>query len=459
MSTEAPSQRPVTGAPDVTVAVEGKEATPPSAKSKFVGAKAGAAKPKKKRKWLRRVGLTFLIGTPVSILALWIAIHKVEWLGPWLADAGRSILGNDAIAKLEDWAYGMQDRYNRLTRGDELPEAHWKVPQEMPTSLKEENVSKLKYPRFLLKSVGPMHSSFAAPGDGEWVPMEDARNPDEPPPMWKTLVHPDQRRGWAHVAVVAADLRQVRLNLIAGTMEPATELRDAKDYKRPGVIPSADVPVALAAFNGGFKATHGQYGMLAEGVLFIEPRNKACTVARFDKDVLRIASWENVESTRDAMTWFRQAPMCMYEDGVMHPGLAAETNTLWGATLDRDTVIRRSAIGISQDGQTLFVGISESTTAIAIATAMHHAGAFHVAQLDVNWSYPKFVTVEPGADAANPTVKPIIDGFEVKSDDYVRRPHLRDFFYLTRKATTEIPREALQAPPAPTPSTPTPGPG
>ncbi len=393
--------------------------------------------PRKKRKWLRRIALGFLVGAPVSVLALWIAIHRVEWLGPWLADLGRSIVGNDAIAKLEDWAYGIEDEYNQATRGDEPPTAQWEVP-ELPPSLKDETV-KVSYPRFLPKNVGPMHTSFSAPGDGDWVPLVDPRHPAEPPPMWKTLLHPDKKRGWGLVAVVAVDLKQVRLHLVAGTYEPMSKLKEAKDYTRTGVIAKDHLAIALAAFNGGFKTTHGHYGMKTDGVLFVEPRGNACTVAAFDKDQLRIASWEELSSTQADMLWFRQTPACMFEKNEMHKGLTVEQNTMWGATLDKDTVIRRSAIGLSEDRGTLFVAISEATTATAIAKAMNHAGASDVAQLDVNWSYPKFVTVEPkDGDASNPTVKAIIGGFEYTEDDYVRKGMGRDFFYLTRKPAAEL---------------------
>ncbi|MFO0552754.1 MAG: hypothetical protein U0271_30460 [Polyangiaceae bacterium] len=419
------------------------------------------AKPKKKRKWLRRIGLGLRIGVPVSILALWIAIHRIEWLGPWLADTGRSIVGNDAIAKLEDWAYGVQDKYNQVTRGNEPPTAHWQVPAEKPKVLEDTSI-KVAYPRFELTNVGPMHSTFAAPGDGEWVPMTDERNPDEPPPMWKTLVHPDKKRGWALVAVVAMDLRQMRLHLVPGTQEPISKLAGARDYKRTGLIPAADIPIALAAFNGGFKATHGQYGMKVDGVVFIEPRGISCTVAAYPQDKLDIRSWEVVKDTVDSMSWFRQTPACMVEGGELHKGLVVEENTLWGATLDRNTVIRRSAIGLSEDGGTLFVGISEATTALAIASAMQHVGAYNVAQLDVNWSFPKFVTIDPtNGDASNPTVKAIIDGFEYKPDDYVRRAALRDFFYVTRKPIAELPGALPGAPAssaAPSSSAPAPAP-
>lgn len=401
--------------------------------SKFAG-HPPPAPAKKKRKWLRRL-LVVAALIPVLVLGLWIAIHRVGWLGPWLADTGRAILGNDAIAKLEDWAYAVQDKFNTATRKGELPKARWTVPPKTApkTAPKGPDAPKQTYPAFELKDVGPMLESFSAPGDGQWVPIVDPRKPDEPAPMMKTLVHPDGKRGWANVAVLAIDVRQIRLHLVAGTMEPMTKLKEAKEHKRTGLIPPEDIPSTLAVFNGGFKTTHGNYGIKAEGVLFVEPHGRACTVAMYPDDKLAIQSWETLESTVDQMVWFRQTPMCMYENGEMHKGLLVDTNTHWGATLDKDTVIRRSAVGLSEDGKVLYVGISEATSATAIAKAMHFAGAFNVAQLDVNWSYPKAFTVEPkGSDPSDVEVKPIVDGFEFSPDDYVKKEATRDFFYVTR---------------------------
>jgi len=263
--------------------------------------------------------------------------------------------------------------------------------------------------------------------------MVDERFPDEPAPMLKTLLHPDAKRGWAQVAVVAIDLRQVDLHLIAGTIEPVTTLADAKAHKRTGLIPPDDLGSAIAAFNGGFMATHGHYGMKSEGVVWIEPHPKSCTIVMQPSDVISIRSWEELSSKESEYVWYRQTPMCMVESGALHPGLTMEENTYWGATLDKETIIRRSAMGISEDGKTLFVGIGEATSAVAIAKAMQFAGSFHVAQLDVNFSYPKFVSIGPKSPGASDLeLKGLVKTFEFKPDDYIKRPHTRDFFYLTR---------------------------
>jgi len=250
--------------------------------------------------------------------------------------------------------------------------------------------------------------------------------------MYKTLLHPDRVRSWAAVSVVAVDLRQVDLHLVAGRYEPETDDKNVH-YERPAIIPTEARGDLLAAFNGGFKSTHGHHGMRIDGVTIEKPRKDGCTIALYDDGHLAIRTWEKIADDEPHLLWWRGAPGCMVELGKLHPGLAADDNTYWGSTLEGSTVIRRSAVGISEDGHVLFVGIGDSTTAPAIARAMKHAGAHSIAQLDVNWSYPKFLLYEPRAPGSPDLVaKAISKGFEFADDEYLARSQ-RDFFYLTRR--------------------------
>lgn len=56
--------------------------------------------------------------------------------------------------------------------------------------------------------------------------------------MYKTLVHPDPKRPYAVVAIMAMDLREIDLEMIAGTEEP--ESTTVPRSHRPGVVPDAD---------------------------------------------------------------------------------------------------------------------------------------------------------------------------------------------------------------------------
>jgi hypothetical protein len=134
------------------------------------------------------------------------------------------------------------------------------------------------------------------------------------------------------------------------------------------------------------------------------------------------------------MRWYRQAPECMWSKDVLHPGLVGGKGLKWGATLDGDTVIRRSGIGLNAARDVLYVSITNHTSARVLADGLHHCGAVDVAQLDVNWSYPKFVTFEPG-DGAQRKAVALADGFEYSPDEYIRKKQRRDFFYLMRKDT------------------------
>jgi hypothetical protein len=275
----------------------------------------------------------------------------------------------------------------------------------------------------------------AATGDGVWIAIAHGAREGEPPLMWKSIVHPDPKRTFAAVAIVAMDLQRLDLHLMAGTEEPASRTVAAAD--RPGLIPKAHLGALVGVFNGGFKATHGQYGMMVDGTTFLPPRDIACTVAFYRDGTMRIHTWPAVKDTEASMQAYRQTPPCLVEDGTVNPALSVETNRSWGATVSGETVIRRSAIGIDASGRTLFYGLGEAVTAHALAQAMHAAGARGSAQLDVNYAYPRFLFYGPmpGVDGPRAT-SAIIQSIEYERWDYVVGSSPRDFFYLTRRGSS-----------------------
>jgi hypothetical protein len=391
--------------------------------------------PSPRRRRLRRVLVGLGIGFPVAVLALWIAVHKIPWMGPLVANSMRAVLGTERVAKLEDFAYGVEDRFNRWWKKDEQPKAYWAVPSDEPEPppVTSSSAATPPPPKFHPKNVGPVHASWSAPGDGKWVELGDPRRPKEPAYMYKTLLHPDKNRSWAELFVVAVDLTRAELHAVAGYREPQSFEKEARGYQRKARVPDEDHEELLAAFNGGFMTEHGWFGMKVDGITLVRPRETACTLARYEDGSMKLATWKTVAAEEPKMTWYRQMPGCMYEDDQIHPGLADTNTRLWGATLDGETVIRRSAVGLDAKRSILYVGISNHTTAKAIADGMHHAGAVTVGQLDVNWSYPKFVLYEPKEPGGPRKAVALAPGFELDDDEYIRKRSLRDFFYLVRK--------------------------
>jgi hypothetical protein len=273
--------------------------------------------------------------------------------------------------------------------------------------------------------------SMRVVGDGQWiaVPVE---NDGGVPILFKTLIHPDASRPWAELFVVAIDVSRVRLHAVAGAVDPESEVPSAKRYARPAIIPGDRQAFLIGAFNGGWKAEHGHFGMRVDGVTLISPRESSCTVAAYDDDAIRIAPWKVLAASEPRMLFYRQTPPCLYSRGLRHPGLVADETTNWGAAVGGNAVIRRSAIGLDERGETLFVGVSNATTARAVADGMHHAGAHDIAELDVNWSFPKFLVFHTAASGML-EAESLFPGFAFDRHEYVRQRSPKDFFYLTRR--------------------------
>ena len=251
--------------------------------------------------------------------------------------------------------------------------------------------------------------------------------------MYKTIVHPDARRSLAAVAVVAVDLERLGLRLVAGTIEPQSAAVPLSE--RPGVVPADQLGDLVAAFNGGFKAEHGHFGMMIDGRTFLPPRARSCTVALYRGGAIRIRTFKALAEGVAEMAAYRQTPPCLVEEGNINDALlAADDSPGWGVSVSGDTVIRRSAIGLDHAGKILLYAIGESVTAGTLARAMKAAGAENAAQLDVNQAYPRFVLYTPGQPNERPRVaSALIPDTPYSRSEYVGKPEWRDFFYLARR--------------------------
>jgi hypothetical protein len=395
-----------------------------------------------KRPLLAMAGATFAV-----LAGLWFAANSVGWAGPIIADVARSVIGPEAVSGLEDFAYGIEDRWNTWRWRTAKPEAYWDAPPsagepESPPRAEPDMPAPelLQTPEFRPADVGPLFREMAAKGDGTWVPVVDPAHHDDPPLLYKTLIHPDKKRSWSELFVVAIDLRRTQLFAAAGTLEPKPSTEEGAAYKRRGVVPEGRRDALVAAFDGGFKAEHGSWGMKVDGVTLLPPRDRGCTVAGYADESVRIGTWTALADTSAEMTFWRQTPSCIVENGNLNPGLVNEESISWGAALGGGTVVRRSAVGLNADQTVLYMGVGNATTARAIALGMQHAGAVDVAQLDINWSYPHFIMFRPPKNG-NRQGFTLFDGFAYEENEYITRSSTRDFFYLVRRDASLTQRE------------------
>jgi hypothetical protein len=175
--------------------------------------------------------------------------------------------------------------------------------------------------------------------------------------------------------------------------------------------------------------------MMVDGDTFLAPRPDSCTVAIQKDRSIRIRTFTELTASLPDAFAYRQTPPCIIERGVFHPELGSEAKPRkWGAAEDGKTEIRRSALGIDASGSILLYGLGEDTTVKVLAEAMKAAGAEDAAQLDINWSYTRFLLYARPSKSAPPEItSTLIPKIKHTKKGYVTSPSERDFFYLTRE--------------------------
>jgi hypothetical protein len=258
------------------------------------------------------------------------------------------------------------------------------------------------------------------------------------PIMARSFVKPDPDRPYAQAALVRIDLSQVQLHLMPGTVEPVAST-SLPHFKRPGFIPTADQnpDLLLAAFNGGFKAIHGRFGMMVDSATLLPPLDGLATIALRSDGTIQIGQWGRDLTANDNLTWYRQNCPLLVDGGQINPHVDDENRKEWGYTVKNLDTTWRSGLGISQDGRFLIYAAGNSLTVRSLAQALQQAGAYYAMQTDINGFYTRFVTYRP-ADNPKATGHPLVADKllnEMSGDPALfLHPYDRDFFYVTLKS-------------------------
>ena len=248
--------------------------------------------------------------------SLWFAVRYMPWMGPSLADGLRVVFGSEPVTRLEELTAKTEDRMKRLTKRSTSPRSldQSRAPASLPI-----HPNAAPQAGFRPADVAPMFATAAA-GDGTWTALP---NPDGQPDsavIFTTMLHPDPERSWAELFLFAIDLNRTRLYAVPGTREPVASTAEGQRHERTGLIPESHHARLLAAFNGGFKAEHGYYGMRVEGVTLLSARPLSCTIAAAADGALHIGTWSKLRAREAEFVWWRQMPACMAEEDRLHAG-------------------------------------------------------------------------------------------------------------------------------------------
>ncbi|MGE0789718.1 MAG: hypothetical protein AB7S26_28860 [Sandaracinaceae bacterium] len=397
----------------------------------------------------------------------------------WIVDTvrGLSFVGPEPIEWLENRVFAVKDA---LTRGYHgvfgAPDTAEEVAEElaMPEEVSEERIAMLTVTDPELgwppAALDPVIDSPSVEGEGGWIPVVDDpyvnSYPNAPPAFYQTFLRADPERQYTRVYITLWDPRQVQLRIQSGVREPES----ATGQRGSGLIPREPEVLrrVVGAFNGGFQALHGEFGMMAEDRIYLPPKPWAATIAVFDDGRVGMGSWpapnwrgryydEQLANRQipEEMVDMRQNLTSVVEDGVFNPW----QRWYWGAAprqVEEQTYTTRSAMCLTQEGFLAYFwsqGIGPDT----LGTAMIQARCTRSMHLDMNNPHCGFeffhaygpgetlpeLSRRPRADSEFEGRLPFTDDWRVRMRRGVRSMGMpfprysdrdgRDFFYLTLK--------------------------
>ena len=387
------------------------------------------------------------------------SIIGVFVIAPGLAASGvdqlRAVLGDAAVAQIETVVFQTQDAFQGvLARTGVAPEAApWVLPA--PSALAQPTVFAATPPRRATTTrratTGPRLPSTptlpaatqptptlaatwmpaaipalgALPGAGQWAPYIQAA--DGQTIAYRTFIQPDAQRSYAVAAIVAFDLQATRLHFVLGTSEPASKVK----VSRTGRIPQQDAlpGVLVAAFNGGFKTRHGQFGAMVDQVTVVPPRQEFGTVALYQDGSVKLGAWgSDIAPTVDMVAWRQNGPLVI-QHGQVNPHTADTASRDWGIILNGATAVWRSGLGLSADGRTLYYVAGTNLTLPALVQTLGATSADNAIQLDINTTmvhFDKFTATDNGV-----ATEPLLKVMQSQHDDRFLGSWDRDYFYVT----------------------------
>ncbi len=398
----------------------------------------------------RLAGCGILAGLSILLMLLVVIAYAATniWpaLGAGAVDLARGVFGDQMVSEVENFVLSSEDKLKQIqyTLLETTPTAPWQTGNlpVMPQAGSPSS-SNTPAPTFIPSNSdstpvpdsplfdwppGNVPALGNTPGEGQWMAyLRDASGNVE---AYRTFLEPDPQRPYASVTVVAFNLQDTQLHFVPGYEEPVSSVY----ISRPARIPASDMQPGkiLAAFNGGFKAQHGHFGVMVDGVTLIPARDGFGTVAIYEDGKVRLGAWgTDIIPSPHLVAWRQNGPLII-QNGQINPHTSVNDPKVWGYTTDGTTATGRSALGISPDGTILYYAVGFNLTLPALAKAVQDAGAFQAIQLDINNFYTHFEAFIPGSNNSL-TVVPLLDQMKGPGDHRYLTINKRDFFYVTTK--------------------------
>jgi hypothetical protein len=209
-----------------------------------------------------------------------------------------------------------------------------------------------------------------------------------------------------------------------------TDLALYLGYKGPG--PSAlnrgpeEVPPVgrgrlLATFNSGFYEADAAAGFYTNKTLYYPMVNGLATVVRYTNGTVNITKWTGGARPGPTILMARQNLQLLVNN--FRPTPQSVDNQLWGLTLGGAPAVWRTALGIDNQGNLIYVAAPDQTST-SLAQIMVQLHVVRAMQLDINPEWPIFLTYA-NRGAAGPSL--LVPNPNQIADRFLY-PSTKDFF-------------------------------
>ena len=270
----------------------------------------------------------------------------------------------------------------------------------------------------------PLVVSPALPGEGVWSPVGPAFGGASA--MYEAQFRADDVYTSQITSAVWIDPSLLRVGLVPGAYEPGG------DWAQTPYINPAQLPNAVAAFNGGFRMQDSQGGFYLDGRMAVPLRTGAASMVIYGDGRVDVGEWgRDVNMTPD-VTAVLQNVVLLVDNGQLAPAATYTDHRIWGATLGGNTVVARSGIGVTADGALIYVA-GPALTARSLAESLQRAGAVRAMTLDINpeWVTFNFFAHPQGIGSSTVVPSKLYPTMVRPADRYLGPTHeSRDFFMV-----------------------------
>jgi hypothetical protein len=213
---------------------------------------------------------------------------------------------------------------------------------------------------------------------------------DGVPVIQVAYMRPDKVHTSYLAAVVWTSGKHVRFEQHPGTDDPG----QLEKWSTGITVSREESSGLIATFNGGFKVADSQGGYYQDGITLEKLTDGIASIICYKDGSQDVGMWGRDFSMSSDVVSVRQNLKLLVDDGKLSRNVDSAVSSSWGATLGGGLYVWRSGLGVTADGDFVYV-IGDSLSARTLAEIMVKAGVVRGMQLDINRWWVSYMWYQP----------------------------------------------------------------